>query len=258
MAVRTFSARTTRRVVAAALAAILAVPAAIWGGLSARTTPAPFASSGAVPDRRGPGVEGVAHVVDGDTIDIGRTRIRLEGIDAPEGGQSCARAGGGTWPCGQAATRELQKLVGRSSIRCARTGTDKYGRMLGVCFVGQTDINAAMVRRGLAWAFVKYSNAYVAEEAEARARRAGIWQAPSTTAWDYRAGKWTAAQGSAPADAPSGDCIIKGNITASGRIYHMPWSPWYEKVKIEPAKGERWFCNEREAVAAGWRPVRVH
>jgi hypothetical protein len=52
--------------------------------------------------------------------------------------------------------------------------------------------------------------------------------------------------------------VIKGNITNGGRIYHMPWSPWYEKVRIETTKGERWFCNENEAVAAGWRPVRVH
>jgi hypothetical protein len=58
--------------------------------------------------------------------------------------------------------------------------------------------------------------------------------------------------------AVSGDCPIKGNITSSGHIYHMPWSPWYEKVRIDTAKGERWFCSEREALAAGWRPVHVN
>ena len=52
--------------------------------------------------------------------------------------------------------------------------------------------------------------------------------------------------------------MIKGNITDNGRIYHMPWSPWYGKVRIDPARGERWFCNENEAMAAGWRPVRVN
>jgi hypothetical protein len=35
----------------------------------------------------------------------------------------------------------------------------------------------------------------------------------------------------------------------------MPWSPWYGKVRINKSKGERWFCSEAEAVAAGWRPV---
>ena len=57
--------------------------------------------------------------------------------------------------------------------------------------------------------------------------------------------------------APSG-CAIKGNVTKNGRIYHMPWSPWYAQIKIEPDKGKRWFCTEAEALAAGWRPVQAH
>ena len=54
-------------------------------------------------------------------------------------------------------------------------------------------------------------------------------------------------------------CTIKGNVTWTGaRIYHLPWSPWYEAVKMDAAslqrKGKRWFCSEAEATAAGWRP----
>jgi hypothetical protein len=52
--------------------------------------------------------------------------------------------------------------------------------------------------------------------------------------------------------APDG-CAIKGNITENGHIYHMPWSPWYGRVKVDPAQGERWFCSEAEAKSAGWR-----
>lgn len=243
----------TRRIPVAVLALALAIPAAIWGGTLASTpgmSPAPYRAA----VQGEPAVQGLARVLDGDTIDIAGTRIRLEGIDAPEGGQDCARAGGGTWRCGQAASVELQRLIGRAVVRCESHGTDRYGRMLGICFVGATDINAEMVRRGFAWAFAKYSRAYVAEEADARARNLGIWQAPTTTAWDHRAGRWEAAG----SNAPPGSCPIKGNITSSGRIYHMPWSPWYDKVRIEPEKGERWFCTENEAIAAGWRPVRVN
>jgi hypothetical protein len=47
-------------------------------------------------------------------------------------------------------------------------------------------------------------------------------------------------------------------VTANGKIYHMPWSPWYAQIKIDPAKGRRWFCTEAEATAAGWRPVNLH
>jgi hypothetical protein len=129
-------------------------------------------------------------------------------------------------------------------------GRDKYGRILGVCSVGESDINAEMVRRGYAWAFVKYSRSYVAEEAEAREARAGSWQGDAEPAWIFRANRWE----SAGEDAPDG-CAIKGNVSRNGRIYHMPWSPWYGRVKVDLDRGERWFCSEDEARQAGWRPA---
>jgi hypothetical protein len=49
-------------------------------------------------------------------------------------------------------------------------------------------------------------------------------------------------------------CVIKGNISSSGeRIYHVPGQRYYDKTVISWSKGERWFCTEQEAVAAGWR-----
>ncbi len=48
-------------------------------------------------------------------------------------------------------------------------------------------------------------------------------------------------------------CPIKGNISSAGRIYHVPWSEWYERTRIDPARGERWFCSEDDAIRAGWR-----
>jgi hypothetical protein len=50
------------------------------------------------------------------------------------------------------------------------------------------------------------------------------------------------------------DCSIKGNISRSGeRVYHVPDGQFYDRTKIDPGAGERWFCSEEEAVAAGWR-----
>ncbi len=198
-------------------------------------------------------VSGPAQVIDGDTIAIGDTRIRLEGIDAPESGQTCKRKWFGSWPCGAAATDALQSLLAGKTVSCEPRGLDKYGRTLGVCFVDGRDVNAQMVRQGFAWAFVKYSTSYVKEEAEARAQGLGIWQGEAMPAWEYRAQRWTAAE----PQAPQG-CAIKGNVTKHGRIYHMPWSPWYAQIRIEPDKGKRWFCTEAEALAAGWRPVQAH
>ena len=62
------------------------------------------------------------------------------------------------------------------------------------------------------------------------------------------------ARGPLPVQPQSGSCLIKGNISENGRIYHVPGSRYYERTKIDEAKGERWFCTEEEARAAGWRP----
>ena len=49
-------------------------------------------------------------------------------------------------------------------------------------------------------------------------------------------------------------CRIKGNISGNGKkVYHVPGSRFYAQTEIETAVGERWFCTEEEAVAAGWR-----
>ena len=50
------------------------------------------------------------------------------------------------------------------------------------------------------------------------------------------------------------ECLIKGNISRSGeRIYHVPGGQNYSRTKITVSKGERMFCSEGEARAAGWR-----
>lgn len=201
----------------------------------------------------GGGLGGIARVVDGDTLVVGETRIRLEGIDAPEPGQTCGRKMLGHWACGTEASAALSQLVEGKSLRCETHGTDAYSRTLAVCFLDAQDVNAWMVTQGLAWAFVRYSQRYVSHEAQARGRRVGIWQGEATPAWDYRAQRWSKVEGAAPAG-----CAIKGNVTANGKIYHMPWSPWYGRIVMHPAKGRRWFCTETEALAAGWRPVNMH
>jgi endonuclease YncB( thermonuclease family) len=241
-----------RQVGALAFAGLLAFPLFATQGREAAVARAN------APPPSGSSIEGPARVVDGDTIVIGETRIRLEGIDAPEAGQTCAKRWAGTWPCGEDATTHLARLVRDRQVRCDSRGTDAYGRMLGICFTEGLDLNADMVRNGFAWAFVKYSARYVEAEAEARALNAGIWQGKSTPAWVWRAERWSKAAAEPPveggADTPK-DCVIKGNITRSGQIYHMPWSPWYHRTRVEPQRGERWFCTEAEAMAAGWRPA---
>ena len=64
--------------------------------------------------------------------------------------------------------------------------------------------------------------------------------------------------GAIPAAAQSGECVIKGNVNTQGeRIYHMPGDEYYDETRISASHGERWFCSEEEAEAAGWRRARV-
>ncbi|WP_051388575.1 thermonuclease family protein [Hyphomicrobium nitrativorans] len=131
-------------------------------------------------------VSGRAKVLDGDTIEIAGTRIRLEGIDAPESAQMCSRKGTGLWPCGKDATEHLKRMTSGRHVACDDVGEDRYGRTLGWCTVDGLDINAEMVRSGFAWAFVRYSTRYVAAEREARSAEAGIWQGEAEPAWAFR------------------------------------------------------------------------
>ena len=181
-------------------------------------------------------------IIDGDTIELNGEIIRINGIDAPEHGQRC-----GEWACGAAATDALAALVEDRIVTCDALGSDGYGRTIARCFAGQVDIGQRMVDQGHAWAFLKYSDSYEATQAKAKSLGLGVWSGPYQAPWDYREEKWQSAS-----QGPNG-CRIKGNISANGRIYHTPWSPWYSRTRINLAKGERWFCDEAEAVNAGWR-----
>ena len=190
-------------------------------------------------------------VIDGDTLDLDGVRYRLHGIDAPEAGQTCKSAKGGDWPCGQAALHKLESLTTGRNPTCVTREKDVYGRSIATCKIDGLDISSEMIRSGLAWAFRRYSMDYIPAEEAAHARRVGIWQADTEPAWDFRSHKWDGAASGGPVTG----CPIKGNINSKHeKIYHAPWSKDYARTSIDPGRGERWFCTEGEAVAAGWRP----
>lgn len=198
-------------------------------------------------------VDGRAVVLDGDTLRIGQERIRLFGIDAPERSQICEDARGRGWPCGQRATAALRDLVGQAPVSCDRRERDRYGRTVALCRVAGKDLGAALVSAGMAFAYQRYSDLYLAAEDEARLARRGIWQGRAERPEHLRMAERQHADSEA---APSGgECLIKGNISERGRFYHLPGGRAYAKTRITPARGERWFCTEAEARAAGWQPA---
>jgi endonuclease YncB( thermonuclease family) len=211
-----------------------------------------------VPQER---ISGRAEITDGDSLEIASARLRLYGVDAPEGRQSCTRDGR-EWACGNEAARKLRSLVGDRTVTCTRRDVDEYDRIVAVCRSGAVDLAAEMARAGLAVAYRRYSNDYVDEEGEARSARRGMWAGEFARPEEYRRDERAAAPEqrrteSARAEARRDGCYIKGNVNGEGeRIYHTPDSPSYRDTAVDAARGERWFCTEAEARAAGWRAPR--
>lgn len=194
-------------------------------------------------------ITGEPRVIDGDTIEVSGQKIRIHGVDAPESRQTCQK-GGMEWLCGQEASKAMRAIVGRSKVACEAIDTDRYGRIVGRCVADGRDIGEALVSQGLALAYRRYSKDYVDAEAGAKASKLGMWSGQFVPPWDWRAGKRL---NTAPAN-DNAACTIKGNISRSGeRIYHVPGGQYHSRTKISPDKGERYFCSEDDAAAAGWR-----
>lgn len=137
-------------------------------------------------------VSGSAYVIDGDSLRVGSTEIRLVGIDAPELFQNC-RLDGKAWPCGRKAREALVAMSAGRALVCRIEGHDKYARALARCRAGDRDLNAQMVLQGWAVAYGDYDLA----EARAARRKAGIWRGDFDLPREHRAGRgiygWIAA-----------------------------------------------------------------
>lgn len=205
------------------------------------------------PAHADPVIAGRVVVVDGDTFDIGRVRIRLWGVDAPERRQTCTKADGQLWQCGVEARTALRTLTDSASVRCVPQYLDRDGRQVAKCSIGGKDIAGQLVAQGWVLDYPHFSkDVFQASERQARLKRIGVWQGTVTPPWEWRAQQQ---QGRIAADDAVGRrCRIKGNINAQGqRIAHAPDQRDYATVRIDANRGERWFCTIAAARAAGWR-----
>lgn len=211
---------------------------------------------------------GYGTAYDGDRIDIRGERVRLFGIDAPEHAQTCADASEKLYPCGRKAEAALQEKIAGKRITCAAAPSDDSFPTHAVCRLGDEDLGAWLVEQGLAVADRSRPGGYVTQEDAARGAKRGMWTGIFTRPADWRAGargkpdgyaKPVAATGqtesaaAGKAEAGREGCAIKGNITREGtKRYWVPGSRRYAETVITESTGERWFCTEAEAQAAGW------
>jgi endonuclease YncB( thermonuclease family) len=118
---------------------------------------------------------GRASVIDGDTIEIHGTRIRLFAIDAVESHQSCTTFTGQRWPCGPKSALALADLIGTRPVTCVPLDRDRYGRIVARCYVEDQDVSAWSVANGWALAWERYSPEYVKLQVRAKSLGIGIW-----------------------------------------------------------------------------------
>jgi endonuclease YncB( thermonuclease family) len=120
-------------------------------------------------------IYGLPVVTDGDTIKILNNKIRLHGIDAPEKNQKCIK-NKKKYNCGTVATEALIKKISNNTVKClTQKNKDRYNRFIGICFVGQEDLNKWMVRNGYAIAYSRYSKDYILDEKFAKINKLGLW-----------------------------------------------------------------------------------
>lgn len=197
-------------------------------------------------------------VIDGDTIQVGSMVVQLTGIDAPELGQLCAD-GTRLWRCGlDAAAQQRARLTLRSgALSCTPQGRSQGTRqgqkrdpVAATCQVGAEDLAQVLLTQGYAVATPDSPPAY--KEAERSARRAplGIWRGDFVHPQAWRAGERLPGEAAAQEDCP-----VKGVVTAGGeRLYLVPADQQaHREVMPDPGRGERLFCSDEDARAAGWR-----
>jgi endonuclease YncB( thermonuclease family) len=197
-------------------------------------------------------IEGRAIALNGDTLRLNGQVYVLAGIEAPDRQQACMQARNRRWRCGERALAALEAAVRPGPIACLPAGStaDAAGRLPATCSIGGRDIADGLVRQGHVFALPATFGGYGTAEAEARARKVGLWSGEAERPSVYRAKLWDAARKASPEGCP-----IKGTTQGGVKVFVQPWESGYRRVQVRAARGERWFCSAADAVAAGFRAM---
>ena len=196
----------------------------------------------------------VKRVIDGDTFELSDgDKVRLLGINAPEEKECYYKE----------AKEALKKLVEGKEIELRKdvTSVDTFGRLLRYVILP----NASTLKNNILVDEYMVSNGYARPqnnprdklyyglllEKKEQAQKAGrgLWGECKYTLSEY---------GQVNLKAPSKNCSIKGNISTGkfGKTYFLKECNNYAQVKIDPSRGEEYFCSEKEAEEAGFVKAR--
>ncbi|WP_051475485.1 thermonuclease family protein [Bacillus sp. J37] len=198
----------------------------------------------------------VTKVVDGDTLHVmisgKKETIRLLLVDTPETVHPSKQV----QPFGPEASNYMKETLSGEEIQVelGLGERDKYGRILAYVYLDDQMINKLLLEKGLARvAYVfepntKYIDEFYDIQKQAQNEELGIWSLENYATEEGFQDEIHVEN----ENTDKSGCTIKGNINSKGeKIYHTVQSPSYNVTKPEEL-----FCTEKEAVEAGFRPVK--
>jgi len=120
---------------------------------------------------------------DGNVVRLNGTDWRLHGVDFPDADQVCADG----WRLGDAARAAVRQLTEGATVDCKITTKDQYSRPVASCLVNGQDLGATLIRRGLAWASLRYTWRYVIDDWMAWLNGEGLYGHRCDKPWEWRA-----------------------------------------------------------------------
>jgi len=196
----------------------------------------------------------VVKVTDGDTVDVldtsnKLTKVRLYGIDAPEKSQDF----------GQKSKQFVLDIVAGKTVSVEAIDTDRYGRTVGVVHIGNTLLNAEILKSGLAWYYSQYcKKSFCGEwqqiESQARSSKIGLWSISNPQPpWDFR-------KYQKKSNTNANTATIKQDISESGEYHGNTGSKKFHQKSCQHfnCKNCTTIFNSRdEAIAEGYLPCAL-
>jgi micrococcal nuclease len=189
----------------------------------------------------------VVGITDGDTITVLQDKtsykIRLYGIDCPESHQDF----------GIKAKQFTSDLVYGKQVKAVQMDIDrKFGRTVGIVYIGDLCVNDQIIKNGLAWVYQRYCDTPICKdwlklEQQARSSKIGLWSHPNPIPpWDFRKGHKASSQ---PASTHDQSDVAGYHGNVNSKVFHQPTCKDYNCKNCTVV-----FNSREEVVSQGYRP----